>query len=98
VRLKGLGQLKNPVTSGVELATFRLVAQCLNQLCYRVPGACLHPNVGLDVLTLPRMESIIVFPVTAVLIYFYVLTKTAHFETPSIYLCFAFGLRAGYLG
>jgi hypothetical protein len=37
VRLEGLGQLKNPVTSsGLEPANFRLVAQCLNQLRYRV--------------------------------------------------------------
>jgi hypothetical protein len=38
VRLGGLGQLKNSMTSsGFEPATLRLVAQCLNQLCYRVP-------------------------------------------------------------
>jgi hypothetical protein len=41
VRLEGLGQLKNPMTSsGIKPATFRLVA-CLNQLCYRVP-----PSLG----------------------------------------------------
>jgi hypothetical protein len=35
VWLEGLGQLKNPVTaSGIELATFQLVAHCLNQLRY----------------------------------------------------------------
>jgi hypothetical protein len=38
VRLEGLGQLKNPMTSsGIEPATFRLVAYCLNQLRYCVP-------------------------------------------------------------
>jgi hypothetical protein len=35
VRPVGLGQLKNSVAwSEIEPATFRLVAQCLNQLCY----------------------------------------------------------------
>jgi hypothetical protein len=41
VRLEGLGQLKNPMTSSrIEPATFRLVAECLNQLRYaeRIPG------------------------------------------------------------
>jgi hypothetical protein len=38
VRLEGLGQLKNPMTSlRIESATFRLVAYCLNQLRYREP-------------------------------------------------------------
>ena len=37
VRLVGLRQLKIPVTpSGIEPATFLLVEQYLNQLCYRV--------------------------------------------------------------
>jgi hypothetical protein len=37
VRLEELGQMKNAMTSsGIEPATFRLVAQCLNQLRYRV--------------------------------------------------------------
>jgi hypothetical protein len=38
VRLEGLHQLKNPMTSsGMETATFRLVAWRRNQLRYRVP-------------------------------------------------------------
>jgi hypothetical protein len=37
VRLEGLDQLKNPMTSsGVEPATFRLVALSLSQLRYRM--------------------------------------------------------------
>jgi hypothetical protein len=37
VRLEGLCQLKRPVTlSGIDPATFQFVAQCLNQLRYRV--------------------------------------------------------------
>jgi hypothetical protein len=45
IRLEGLGQLKNLMkSSGVEPTTFWLVAQCLNQLCYRVP-VCNNVNV-----------------------------------------------------
>jgi hypothetical protein len=40
VWLEGLGELKKkPMTSlGIEPATFGLLAQCLNQLRYRVPS------------------------------------------------------------
>jgi hypothetical protein len=44
VRLKGLGTLKNEMTSlGIEPATFQLVAQCPMQLRYSVtPQSASH--------------------------------------------------------
>jgi hypothetical protein len=47
MRLEGLGQLKNPATSwGIDPATFRLVAQCLNQVRYRVPPNNPHTKLN----------------------------------------------------
>jgi hypothetical protein len=37
VRLEGFGKLKKSTSSGLEPATFELVAYYLNQLSYRVP-------------------------------------------------------------
>jgi hypothetical protein len=37
VRLEGLGQLKNPLHPGLEPATLKLVAYCLNLVRYCVP-------------------------------------------------------------
>jgi hypothetical protein len=39
VQLEELEQLKNPmISSGIELVTFQLVAQCLNKLRYHMPS------------------------------------------------------------
>jgi hypothetical protein len=37
VQLEELGKLKTPTSLGLNPTTFRLVTQCLNQLCYRMP-------------------------------------------------------------
>jgi hypothetical protein len=42
VRLEGLSKLERSTSSGLEPATFRLVAQCLNQLRYREMITDLH--------------------------------------------------------
>jgi hypothetical protein len=50
MRLEGLGKLRNPVTwSGIEPATFRLVAQCLNQLRYPVPPPCFRVLLNVSI-------------------------------------------------
>jgi hypothetical protein len=48
MRLEGLGKLQNAIKLGTEPATLRFVAQCFNQLRYRVP-----PN-----LTFGRLNNI----------------------------------------
>jgi hypothetical protein len=37
MRLEGLRQLEQSTSSGLDPAIFRLVAECFNQLGYRVP-------------------------------------------------------------
>jgi hypothetical protein len=60
VRLEGLGQLKNPMTSsGIENATFRLVAKCLNQLSYCVLFLSIMTNPkGLSPLEKPPVAQL----------------------------------------
>jgi hypothetical protein len=62
VRLQGLGQQKNTMTSsGIGPATFRLVAQCLNQLRYRVPR---HFDTARDYILQTTITQRLVFSVT----------------------------------
>jgi hypothetical protein len=58
VQLEGLCQWKIPMTpSGIKSATFWLAAQCLNQLCHRVP----HTTGWL--VTMSRQMDILIYEV-----------------------------------
>jgi hypothetical protein len=48
VRLEGLGQLKNPITSGNTPATFRFVAQCFNNYTTVCPYVYGEDNIKMN--------------------------------------------------
>jgi hypothetical protein len=72
VRLEGLGQLKNSMTSSVmEPAIFRLVAWCRKQLRYRVPLKDLNPFTIVSRIPIITMieEYLKIVPVHKIFVY-----------------------------
>ena len=60
MRPEGLCQRKIPVTPwGIEPATFRLVAECLNQLHHRVPPSIVQVSGLISDKTGVSMEGVI---------------------------------------
>ena len=71
VRPEGLCQRKIPMTlSGIEPATFRLVAQCLNQLRHRVPPCSYELFFFSQWLILPS-PKILTFPPELLFIHYF---------------------------
>jgi len=85
VRPEGLCQWKNPMTpSGIEPATFRLVAQCLNQLRYCVPHlSAVHILIPASLCLYPINSNSTMKAVT----HWHEPTEEAAQTTPAMFYC-----------
>ena len=82
MRPEGLCQRKIPVTpSGIEPATFRLVAQCLNQLLYGVPVTGINNNIQHNSYICPPLDRSCA--ISAQLIFYVILPFRSPFSKKS---------------